>query len=156
MRITNLTFTKDYQEVAEALAGMVTNPVITERKDEHECTIVEVEGDFEQFVLQDMETWAAHLKFEIRDNRILGESDRQARALLAESLPGFGGTLFARSVAWVYRRIQVETRVQTITEKCVDGRVIERKESDWEAVTTYEWEDITLAWSEKMLPPSKW
>jgi hypothetical protein len=148
-----MTFTREYQAVVEAFTSLVKNPVVTERT-EGDRAVVEVEGDFETLVIQDMEIWGGHIKFEIRDNRIADQNDRESRAYLSEQMPGFGAVMFAPTIALVYRRIQVETRTQTITEKRVAGTVLERKESEWESVTADEWEEITREWGQKV-PPSQ-
>lgn len=150
-RITTMTFTKDYQAVVEALTSMLENPVVTERSEGGQ-TVIDVEGDFTTFVLQDMDTWGGHLKFEIRDNRIAGEDDREARAMLSEQMPGWGAVMFAPTVALVYRRVQVETRTKTVTERVVAGQVTDRQESEWEKTTGYEWEEITREWGQKVPP----
>lgn len=150
-RITTITFTKGYQEVVEAFTSMVKNPVVTERI-EGEQTIVDVEGDYTTFVLADMDLWGGHLKFEIRDNRIISEGDREARTLFSEQMPGSGAVMFAPTIALVYRRREVTTRTRTVTEKVVASQVIERQESEWEITTAYEWEEITREWGQKVPP----
>ena len=148
-RITTITFTKDYRAVVEDVASMLKNPVITERTEGNHA-VVDVEGDFETFVISDMDMWGGHFKFEICDNHILDEDDRQSRALLSEYQPGMGAVLFAPTIALVYRRRLIETRTQTVTEKYRDDQIISRNKSEWEIHRADEWEEITQEWGQKV------
>lgn len=152
-RISTLTFTKDHEAVVEAFKGMVKDPTIVISQEEG-LTITNIEGEFSTFVLEDMDTWGGYLRFEIRDNRIASEDDREARAVLSEHMPGFGAVLFSPTVALVYRRVEVATRTKTITEKVKDGKVSEHNESEWISTTGYEWENITREFGQKV--PPRW
>lgn len=150
-RITTLTFTKSFDLVVDALAGMVKDPVITESEENgHRVTLVE--GAFSHFVLEDMENWECYLRFEIKENDIQDESDRDARAFLSTAMPGFGAVLFSPVVAFVYRRVQIETRTKTVTERRKDGELVETKETDWTSEIGEEWEEITREFSRKVTP----
>jgi hypothetical protein len=67
----------------------VKDAIITERE-ESGRPVTDIEGDFEHFVLEDMDMWGGHFKFEIKNNRIDGSDDRESRAIISEGMPGFG------------------------------------------------------------------
>lgn len=147
MRISTLTFTRCYEEVVEAFKQMVENPIVTVQED-----ATTIEGEFSTFVLEDMDTWGGYLRFEIRNNSVSSDDDREARAILSEQMPGFGATLFSPTIALIHRRVEVTTRTKTLTEKVVDGKVTERQESEWMSTTEYEWQDVTREFGQKALP----
>lgn len=148
-RITTLTFTKDHEAVVEAFKGMVKDPSVVVTQDE-DVTTTYVEGEFSTFVLEDMDMWGGYFRFEIRDNRISGETDREARAMLSEQMPGFGQTLFSPTIALVFKRIEVVTRTKTITERTRNRQMASRHESEWQTETVYEWENITREFGQKV------
>lgn len=150
-RISTLTFTKDHEAVVEAFKGMVKEPSVVVLQEEG-VTITTIEGEFSTFILEDMDTWGGYFRFEIRDNRVTNEDDREARAILSSQMPGYGAVLFSPTIATVYKRVEVTTRTKTITEKVKDGRVSERSESEWVSTTEYEWENITREFGQKVPP----
>jgi hypothetical protein len=150
-RISTLTFTKPHDMVVEAFKGMVKDPSITVTQDGDIATTY-IEGEYSTFVLEDMDMWGGYLRFEIRDNRVMGEDDREARAILSEQMPGFGAVLFSPTIALVFRRVEVTTRTKTITEQMKDGKVSNHTESEWQESTEYEWENITREFGQKVPP----
>lgn len=150
-RIATLTFTKDHDTVVEAFKDMVKDPSITE-SEEQGARVTTIEGEYSTFVLEDMDMWSGYLRFEIKDNAVQSEGDREARALFSQAMPGYGAVLFSPTIAFVYRRVQVETRTKTITEKRKNGDVVETTESDWTSETTEEWEEITREFGQKVAP----
>ena len=149
-RVAIMRFTKDYQEVALAFESMVKDAVITNREEDGR-TVIEIEGDFEHFVLEDMETWGGHFKFEIKDNRIRDAGDREARAIVSEGMPGFGEVLFSPTIAFVYRRIGYKIWTSTVVERIDDDgtRVVLSREGN-EGEQQYEWQDITRDFGQKV------
>lgn len=152
-RISTLTFTKDYQTVAEAFKDMLKNPVVTEREEEigagKPAKVIEIEGDFEHFVLEDMDMWGGRLKVEIKDFRIQDEVDREMRSMLAQGMPGYGSVLFSPTIAFVFKRVTTTICTTTITEKIRDGQVIDRKE-EVQSEEIEEWEEITREFGQKV------
>jgi hypothetical protein len=148
-RVAILRFTKDYATVVEAFKTMVKDAIITERE-ESGRPVTDIEGDFEHFVLEDMDMWKTCLKIEIKNNRIDGSDDRESRAIISEAMPGFGEVMFSPTIAFVYKRVETITKTTTIVEKLVDGEVKERNEQTIESETVFEWEDITREFAKKV------
>jgi len=152
-RITVLSFTKDYETVADAFAGMVKNAVITRRTDD-DRNFIDVEGDFSHFVLDDLDMWEGHLKFEIQDNRLQGEDDREARIFLLSAEPRMAETLFSPTIAHVYRRTEYRTRTTTIVERLEGERAtMTEREVDKRVEMSdpqYEWVEITREFGQKV------
>jgi len=148
-RVTVLRFTKDYETVVDALTTMVTNAVVTEQeKNGH--TVTDIEGDFEHFVLEDMDLWKEHIKIEIQDNHIEGDDDQESRAIIARAIPELADALFSPTIAYVYKRVESVTKTTTIVEKVVDGKVKERDEQTVIGEPVYEWEEITREFGKKL------
>src|SRR5450755_202920 len=141
-RVSILRFTKDYETVADGLATFLKEPATTQREEVGK-QVIEIEGNFEHFVLADMDMWRGHIKFEVKDNRIEGDDDRETRAILAEGIPGFGEVLFSPTVAFVHKRVETRTRTTTITEHLQDGEVVDKQEATSESDSVYGWVDIT-------------
>ncbi len=148
-RLIVLRFTKDIETVADAFIPMVKEPIVT-RREEQGRAVIDIEGDFSHFVMEDLDMWEAHIKITIKDNRIEDAGDREARALISQGMPGIGEIMFSPTVAWVYKRVEVVTRTRTVSEKLIDGKVTEHNESEWEAVSSSEWGDITREFSQKV------
>lgn len=148
-RLIVLRFTKDIDEVAEAFKPMLKEPIITEREEQGR-KVIDLEGEFEHFVMEDLEMWRASIKITMKDNRIEDEDDRDSRAILSQGQPGMGEVLFSPTLAWVYKQVKVITRTKTVTEKLVDGEVTEHKESEWIELPDLEWVDITKEFSRKV------
>lgn len=148
-RLIVLRMTKDIETVADAFQTMIKEPVITEREEQGR-KVIDIEGEFSHFVLEDMGMWEAYIKITIKDNRIEDASDREARALISQGMPGMGEVLFSPTVAWVYKRVEIVTRTKTVTEKLVEGEVTERKETEWEETPGVEWVDITKEFGRKV------
>jgi hypothetical protein len=150
-RITNLTFTKDYETVADGLASMLENAAIAPPREYAGRALIEVEGDFGPvLVLEDMDAWEGHIKFEVQDNQAVSEEEMQAKGSLATALPELAHTLYSPTIAKVYRRIEVVTRITTITERLVDGITKNRDEIVETSEVQYEWEDVTLKFGKIM------
>ena len=153
-RVSIMRFTKDYQIVADAFIGMVKDAAVTHREEDGRA-VIEIEGEFQHFVLEDMDTWGGHFKFEIKDNRIQDASDREARAILSEGMPGFGEVLFSPTIAFVYQRTQYWIVTSMTIERVDTGDVrvlISRTEEKSEPQV--EWKDITREFGQKIHP--KW
>ena len=148
-RVSILRFTKDYQTVADALVGMVKNAVMTEREEDGH-PVIDIEGDFSHFVLEDMDLWETHLKFTIKDNKVEDADDREARAILAQGNPGFGDVLFSPTIAWVYQRIGYTLVTSTIVERVEDSKRTVISSNAQETDRQYEWKDITKEFSRKV------
>lgn len=153
-RVQTLLFTKDYKAVADGLATMLTN-VTTTHREEDGRDMIDLEGDFSHFILEDMEMWELHLKFEVKDNRVGDEDDREVRAILASGMPGFGSVLFSPTIAFVYRPVRTKTVTTTIVEQVRENERLEtsvtevsREVQGSEWVT--EWEDITGEFGRKV------
>lgn len=149
-RIAMLRFTKDYETVADALAGMVKNATVTKRT-ENERSVIDVEGDFEHFVLEDMDTWGGYLKFEVMDNALQGDNDREARSILASAEPAWSAVLFSPTTAKVYRRTSYTLRTTTVLERIENDQVVKQIEKQTEeSDLQYEWVDITREFGQKV------
>ncbi len=148
-RITVLRFTKDHETVVEAFKDMIQDAIITNRK-ENGHAVTEIEGDFEHFVLEDLDIWHVYLRIEIKDNHINGEDDREARAIISAGMPEMSGVMFSPTVAFVYKRVETVTKTTTIVEKLVDGEVKERDEQTVTSEPVHEWVDITREFAKKV------
>ena len=153
-RVSMLRFSKDYKTVAEAFKEMVKNPTVTEREEDFgdaKRAVIEIEGDFEQFVLEDLDMWNIHLKFEIKDNHIEDAGDREARSILSESMPDYGAALFSPTIAFVYKSVTHKTVTSTIVERVGDddSRVVMSRDTQ-ETEDEIEWVDITREFSQKV------
>lgn len=142
MRISVLRFTTDHQMVAEAFKELLKNHTVTEHTEDGKA-VIEIEGDYSQFVLEDMEVWENHIKIEIKDNRIECDTDKTARSIIAEGEPGLAEILFSPTIAFVYKRIETKTRTTTITETLEDGVEMSRYKETKESDPVYTWKDIT-------------
>lgn len=152
-RVSILRFTEDYQMVAEAFKDMVKNAVVTEREEEFgeaKRSVIEIEGDFEHFILEDMDLWSVYLKFEIKDNRIEDADDREARAILSEGMPDFGEVLFSPTITFVFKRVEYKLVTSTVIERVEDdSRVVLNRETQ-ESEPQFEWVDITREFGQKV------
>lgn len=148
-RVAILRFPKEYTEVVEAFKALVKDAIVTERE-EHGHAVVDIEGHFEQFVLEDMDMWGGYLKFEIQDNRVRDGDDTEARAIIVRGIPELGSSLFSPTIGHVYRRMAVVTRITTITEKILDEVVLSRDEQTVTSEPAYEWEEITREFAQKV------
>lgn len=150
-RITILRFTKDYETVADALTTMVKDAQVT-RDTENERAIINIEGQFEHFVMEDLDMWGGYLKFKIIDNAIQDDTDREVRSILASAEPGMSEMMFSPTIAYVYKRVSYIIRTTTIVERIEDGsaKKLDEQCHTEESEPQYDWVDITREFGQKI------
>jgi len=128
--------TKNYKEAAEAIKKHLKNIKVKKRirkTGNEKQDIIEVIGDFSQFILDDMDIYAGRLKFKFLDVEAKTASQKKIRGEMAMDNPQIASMLTSKTSMFVYKQIKRE-----VVE---DGKVIETKKT---------WKDITREWILKM------